>query len=411
MPNTFDVLKERGFVAQVTDEEAVRNLFDRETVTAYIGFDPTGASLHVGHLFQVMFLAHLQRLGHRPIALMGGGTAMIGDPSGKTELRQMLSAQAIENNVAQIKTQMSRYLNFDAGGALLVNNAEWLLGLNYIAFLRDIGPHFSVNRMLAAETYKARLETGLTFLEFNYQILQAYDFLMLHRRYGCAIQVGGDDQWGNILAGVDLIRRMDQGSVEAITTPLITTPDGKKMGKTAAGAVWLDPDKLSPYAYYQFWINTDDQNVGRFLALFTFLPLDEVRRLAALEGADLREAKKTLAFEATRITHGEEETRRARQATEAVFGDGAAGADHLPTTVIPRHRLDSGVNVVELFVEAGVGQSKSEVRRLIQQGGASVNGERVPDIDRIITLEHLDADNALLLRAGKKRYLRIVAEG
>jgi tyrosyl-tRNA synthetase len=408
--NAFDILRERGFVSHVTDEEAVRRAFDAGVVTCYIGFDPTAPSLHVGHLMQIMRLAHLERCGHRPVALVGGGTAMVGDPSGKTELRQMLTPEAIAQNIHRIKKQLGRYLNFD-GAALMANNAEWLLGLNYVAFLREIGTHFSVNRMLAAEAYKMRMETGLTFLEFNYQILQAYDFLMLYRRYGCTMQMGGDDQWGNILAGVDLIRRMDQGAAEAVTSPLITTADGKKMGKTAAGAVWLDPDMLSPYDYYQFWINTDDRDVGRFLALFTFLPMEEVHRLAALEGADIREAKAVLAYEATRITHGEEEARKAQQAARSVFGGGADAPDDLPTVVIPRTRLEEGVDIVNLFLEAGLGQSRSEIRRLIQQGGASINGERVPDIDLIVTPRHLDDHDAILLRAGKKRYHRVVVEG
>lgn len=409
MTNAFEVLKERGFVRQVTDEDAVRRAFDSGPVTCYIGFDPTADSLHVGHLVSIMVLAHLQRCGHTPIALVGGGTAMIGDPTGRTELRQMLTREHIERNVGGLKTQLSRYLDFDSGKARLVNNAEWLLELRYIDFLREIGRHFSVNRMLAAEAYRIRMETGLTFLEFNYQILQAYDFLMLFRDYGCTMQMGGDDQWGNILAGVELIRRMDGGAAEALTTPLITTASGQKMGKTAAGAVWLDPNRVSPYDYYQFWINTDDRDVGRFLAFFTFLPMDEVKRLAALEGADIRKAKKVLAYEATKITHGESAARKAQQGAQSVFGDARSGTDNLPTTRIPASRLVAGIPVVDLFLEAGLGSSKSDVRRLIQGGGAYIDGERIDDVDAVVTKTQTDG-GTLLLRAGKKRYHRVVVD-
>lgn len=408
MANTLDVLKERGFLSQITDEAAVRKAFDSGPVTCYIGFDPTARSFHVGNLVQIMMLAHLQRSGHRPIALVGGGTTLIGDPSGKTELRQMLTPEAIDQNIARIKGQFSRYISFDTG-ATLVNNAEWLLGLNYIDFLREVGPHFSVNRMLAAEAYKIRMETGLTFLEFNYQILQAYDFLMLYRRYNCTMQLGGDDQWGNILAGVDLIRRMDQQTAQALTTPLITTADGKKMGKTAAGAIWLDPELLSPYDYYQFWINTDDRDVARFLALFTFLPMEEVNRLAALKDADIRRAKAVLAFEATKLTHGDADAHKAEQAAQSVFGGGASGEANLPTTELPRTRLEGGVNIIDLFLACGLEQSKGDVRRLITQGGAFLNETRVATINLTVTLDHLDDNGAILLRAGKKRFHRAVA--
>lgn len=408
MPGAFDILQERGFVSQVTDEEAIRRAFDTETVTCYIGFDPTARSLHVGNLVQIMMLAHIERSGHRPIALVGGGTAMIGDPSGKDELRRMLTTEAIDDNIAWIKRQLGKYLDFESGATVMVDNAEWLRQLNYIEFLREIGMHFSVNRMLTAEAYKTRMETGLTFLEFNYQILQSYDFLMLHRNYNCSMQLGGDDQWGNIVAGVDLIRRKDRASAQAITSPLITTSDGKKMGKTADGAIWLSADMLSPYDYYQFWVNTDDRDVGRFLALFTFLPMDEIQKLASLEGADIRQAKAVLAYEATKITHGEKEAESAQQASQSAFSGASDGSDNLPTTEIDQTRLAEGINVIDLFVETKLGQSKSEVRRLIQQGGASINGERVPDINLTITPDHLD-DGAILLRAGKKRYHRVVS--
>ncbi len=419
MSSAFEVLKERGFVSQVTNEEAVARAFEDETVTCYIGFDPTGQSLHVGNLVQIMMLAHVQRGGHRPIALVGGGTAMIPDPSGKDALRPQLSTEDIDQNITRIKKQLSSYLDFDgghegqtdragqAGRASMVNNADWLRTLNYITFLREIGEHFSVNRMLTAEAYKLRMETGLTFLEFNYQILQAYDFLMLFREYGCTMQFGGDDQWGNIVAGVDLIRRKERAPAQAITTPLLTLTDGKKMGKTAEGAVWLDPGMTSPYDFYQFWINVDDRDVEGLLGHFTFLPMEQVRELGALEGKKIRHAKSVLAFEATKITHGEEAATQAERGARSVFGGAQAGAEDVPTVEIGRERLEAGINVVDLFVEAELGKSKSEVRRLIQQGGASVNGERVAAIDRMLGTGDLDDEGVLLLRAGKKRFQRV----
>lgn len=407
MTDTFDVLRERGFVQQATDEAAVRRALAETVVTGYVGFDPTADSLHIGNLVQIMALAHLQRGGHHPIAIVGGGTAMVGDPSGKTELRKMLTREQIQANITRIKAQLSRYLDFEDGRAILVDNTEWLLDLKYIDFLRDIGRHFSVNRMLTAESYKSRLETGLTFLEFNYQLLQAYDYLMLYRRYGCTLQMGGDDQWGNILAGVDLIRRLEGTTVHAITTPLITTADGRKMGKTATGSVWLDPEKCSPYDFYQFWINTDDRDVGRFLTSFTMLPMDEVRKLAALQGADLRQAKTVLAFEATRLTHGEDEARKAQHAARSVFGEETEGMTDLPTSTISPDRIEAGIPVTDLFVEAGLCTSKSEARRLIQGGGAYLNGERIDDFEMLVTPRHV-RDGPILLRAGKKRYHRVV---
>ena len=407
MPSAFEVLKERGFVSQVTNEEAVAKAFEEEPVTCYIGFDPTGKSLHIGNLVQIMMLAHVQRGGHRPIALVGGGTAMIPDPSGKDALRPQLTTDAIDQNITRIKKQLSSYLDFDGGRALMVNNADWLRRLNYITFLREIGEHFSVNRMLTAEAYKTRMETGLTFLEFNYQILQAYDFLMLFREYGCTMQFGGDDQWGNIVAGVDLIRRKEREAVQAVTTPLLTLSDGKKMGKTAEGAVWLDPGMTSPYDFYQYWINVDDRDVEGLLGNFTFLPMDQVRELGGLKGEKIRHAKSVLAFEATKTTHGEEAAVQAERGARSVFGGAQAGGEDVPTVEIGRGRLEAGINVVDLFVEAELGRSKSEVRRLIEQGGASVNGERVAAIDRILGTSDLDDEGILLLRAGKKRFQRV----
>jgi len=403
--NVYDVLKERGFVQQVTDEEGLRGLFDRERVTGYIGFDPTADSLHVGSLMPIMGLVHLQRHGNRPIVVIGGGTALVGDPSGKTEMRKMLTREQIASNAEKIKAQIGRFVDFSDDRAIVVDNYEWLAPLNYIDFLREIGRHFSVNRMLAAEAYRIRLETGLSFLEFNYQLLQAYDYLVLYRRYSCKLQMGGDDQWGNIVAGIDLIRRLEGVETYGLTFPLITTASGQKMGKTAKGAIWLDPEKTSPYDFYQYWINTDDRDVERFLAYFTLLPMKEVRELGSLQGEELRRAKEVLAFEVTKLTHGEEEARKARDAARAAFY-GAGDISALPTTELDRASLEAGVPVVDVFVRTGLAKSKSEARRLIQQGGAYVNGERVDDVDSVLTLKDL-RDGSIILRAGKKRYHRV----
>jgi tyrosyl-tRNA synthetase len=407
--NVYDVLKERGLIAQASDEEAIREQLAGDPITFYIGFDSTATSLHAGSLVPIMAMMHLQRAGHRPIAIVGSGTTMVGDPSGRTELRQMLDEETIRSYGRAIHAQMNRYLHFDAGEALALDNADWLLRLNYIEFLRDIGVHFSVNRMLAAEAYKQRLEKGLSFIEFNYQLLQAYDYLVLYREYGCTMQMGGDDQWGNILAGVDLIRRVEGVKVEAMTFPLLTTASGVKMGKTASGAVWIDADLLSPYDFYQYWINCDDRDVERFLKTFTFLPLDEIRRLGALEGSDIRHAKQVLAFEATSITHGEEAAREAQEAAVAVFGESARGQDldAMPTTAIARDRLAAGVNPVDLFAEVGLARSKSEARRLLQQGGMYVNDQRVESLEHLLGEADLTPDG-ILLRAGKKKYHRVV---
>ncbi|MBI2950591.1 tyrosine--tRNA ligase, partial [bacterium] len=405
LSNAFDILKERGFIRQVTDEAAVRALFSAGPVTCYIGFDPTADSLHVGSLVPIMALVHVQRAGHRPIAVVGGGTAMVGDPSGRTEMRRMLSAQDLRRNADKLHAQLGRYLDFAGGRAIPVDNADWLLSLNYIDFLRDIGRHFSVNRMLAAEAYKLRMETGLSFLEFNYQVLQAYDFLVLHRKYGCLLQMGGDDQWGNILAGAELIRRVEGADAHAATFPLITTASGQKMGKTAAGAIWLDPHRLSPYEFYQYWINTDDRDVERFLGLYTLLPLEEVRRLGQLQGADLRQAKQALAYETTKITHGEEAAQEAQKKSQAAFGK---GSDYLnmPTIEIPLDMISENLTATGLFAHVLSHSkrqqvSKSEARRLIQQGGAYLNERRIEDADRAVSEDLLNT-SAPTLRAGKK---------
>ncbi|MFH2002564.1 MAG: tyrosine--tRNA ligase [Planctomycetota bacterium] len=406
MTNVYDVLKDRGFFQQVTDEDAVRGLFEQGRVTAYTGYDPTADSLHVGNLLTIMPLMHLERAGHRPLAVVGGGTVMVGDPSGKTELRKMLDKDTIGKQTSAIRGQLSAYLDFDSGKSIIENNADWILDLNYIEFLRDIGKHFSVNRMLSFESYKIRMETGLSFLEFNYQILQAYDFLVLFRKHGCRLQMGGSDQWGNIVAGTDLIRRMESAEAQGMTYPLVTTASGVKMGKSVAGALWLDSKRTSPYDYYQFWVNCDDRDVGKFLALFTFLPMDEVRRLAALEGAEINDAKKVLAFEATAITHGREEAERAREAALSAFG-GDGQAEGVPVHHVALADLEAGIPAINLFADAGLAASKGEARRLIQQGGGSVNKDKITGIDFMITAEHLDENGTMMLRAGKKRFVRV----
>jgi tyrosyl-tRNA synthetase len=405
--NAFDVLKERGFVEQVSDEEGTRTEL-AQSVTCYVGFDPSADSFHVGHLVPIMALAHLQRHGHRTIAIMGGGTGMIGDPTDKDEMRRLLTVEQIDANLVNLKKQMAKLLDFSEGQAMMLNNADWLRPLNYLDFLRDIGRHFSVNRMLASEGYRRRYESegGLNFLEFNYQLLQAYDFLHVHREYGCTLQAGGNDQWGNILAGVDLIRRVEGSQVYALTYPLLTTNSGAKMGKTAEGAVWLDPELLSPYEYYQHWINTEDADVERFLAIFTFLPMERVRELGRLAGADIRQAKETLAFEATQILHGQAAAFEAQQTSRKLFG-GEGASDAVPTTEVDATTLAAGILAPELFQQVGLCRSRSEARRLIQQGGAYINDEPVDSVDEVITNHHL-SEGTILLRAGKKRYHRVV---
>lgn len=405
--NVFEVLRERGFIQQVTDEENLPNILANEKVAVYIGFDPTADSLHIGSLIPIMSLVHMQRHGHVPIVVLGGGTAMVGDPSGKTEMRKMLYKDQIKNNVEMFKKQFDRYLHFDEGKALAVNNAEWLMDLKYIDFLRDIGRHFSVNRMLAAESYKIRMETGLSFLEFNYQLLQAYDFLKLLQTQNCNVQMGGDDQWGNIVAGIDLIRRIESKQAYGITFPLLTTASGKKMGKTEKGTVWLDAQRTSAYEFYQYWINVDDRDVKRFLAYFTLLPMDQVEKWGSLEGAEIREAKKVLAFEATKITHGEAEAEKAQAASNSAFGESQDSLSGMPSTSISQADLEKGINVVDLFMDVKLVGSKSDARRLIQQGGCYINDERVESIELNVDASFSN-ENGIILRAGKKRYHRIV---
>ena len=417
MSGFLDTLRERGFIEQTTDEAALEKLFSEggDVVSAYIGFDPSSSSLHVGSLVPIMALVHLQRAGHRPIALLGGGTGRVGDPSGKTEMRKLLGEDSVDENLAGISSQLSRYLELgepggDGGGentGFAVDNAGWLLELNYVDFLRDIGRHFSVNRMLSAESVKLRIdsESGLSFLEFNYSILQAYDFLVLNQRHGCQVQMGGSDQWGNIVAGIDLIRRVDGAQAYGITFPLITTAGGSKMGKTEAGAVWLDAERTSAYDYYQFWINTDDRDVGRFLRLFTLLPVDEIQGLDALEGADIRDAKGRLAFEATALNHGREAAEQAAEAARALFSSEGGGGDSVPTHQVSAGELEEGIAAIQLFNECGLCDSKGAARRLARQGGLYVNDEKAEE-DRVLTSADLDND-CIMLRAGKKKHRRI----
>ncbi len=398
----FDALRERGFIQQTTHQEPLYQLLEKERVTFYIGFDPTADSLHAGSLLPIMAMANMQRVGHRPIVILGGGTAMIGDPSGKTEMRKMITQETIKYNAARFKEQFSRFIDFSDGEALMVNNGDWLLKLNYIEFLRDIGSQFSVNRMLTAECFKSRMEKGLSFIEFNYMLLQSYDFLVLFREYGCKLQMGGDDQWSNILYGADLIRRLEGKEAYGITFPLLTTSSGKKMGKTEAGAVWLDPQKTSPYEYYQYWRNTEDQDVERFLALYTFLPMDEVRRLGTLKGQEINEAKKILAYEVTRLTHGEAEAKKAMDAAAAFFG-GSGNEQAMPSIDLSKVDLATGLSIVELLKRANLAASNSDAKRLITQGGISLYDQRITDINHIVRLTDVK-DDKIILRKGKKDY-------
>ena len=404
--HVLDMLKERGFIAQVTFEEDLYKAMEKGPVTFYLGIDPTADSLHVGHFMPIIMASHLQKAGHRPIILCGGGTAMIGDPSGKTDMRKMLTKETIAGNVAAIQKQLSRFMEFGEGKATMVNNGDWLLNLNYVDFLREIGAHFSVNRMLTAECYKRRMETGLTFLEFNYMIMQSYDFLQLFKTHGCRLQIGGDDQWSNMLGGADLIRRKEQEDAFALTCKLIMTHDGKKMGKTEKGALWLDPNRTTPYEFYQYWRNVADQDVERFLALLTFLPMDEVRRLGALEGAEINEAKKVLAFEITKMIHGEEEAKKAADAAAALFAGGAA-SQNVPSFDVTADMLAEDNRVTSLLAACGLCKSRGEARKMVESGAVAVNDEKVTDVDARISADMIGADG-LLLRKGKKGYCRLI---
>ncbi|MDI9571483.1 MAG: tyrosine--tRNA ligase [Pseudomonadota bacterium] len=434
MKNVYDVFLERGFVEQTTDDEAIGRLLDEPGATCYIGFDPTATSLHIGSLVPIMALTHMQRHGHRPIALVGGGTGLIGDPSGKTEMRQILTREKIDYNASCLQRQLSRYLDFDARRALLLNNADWLTKLNYIEFLRDIGRHFSVNKMLAAESYRMRLEKGLNFIEFNYMLLQAYDFLYLFKNYDCVLQMGGNDQWGNMLAGSDLIRRMEGKGAHSLTFPLITTSAGHKMGKTERGTVWLDAALTSPYEYYQYWVNTEDDDLERFLCLFTFLPTEEIREVRGLADVHLNMAKNVLAFEATKITHGETAALEAwrssvrafqirpvaeelfptssipREGSKTFANGGADDLSAIPSLEVPRADIEKGIAAYQLFHETGICASRGEARRLIEQGGAYINDEPVPAFDEMITERHLGAQGLIRLRKGKKKHFLVIVK-
>jgi len=425
LKNAYDILVERGFVAQATDAESLRERLENNQVRCYVGFDPSAASLHVGSLVPIMAMAHMQRQGHVPIALIGGGTGLIGDPSGKTEMRQLLTSEQIDDNARGLQEQLFRYVDFQNGKAILLNNADWLTKLNYIEFLRDIGRHFSVNKMLAAECYKMRLEKGLNLIEFNYMLLQAYDFLYLFEHQDCQLQMGGSDQWGNILAGADLIRRVKGKVAYGLTFPLLVTSRGHKMGKTEKGAIWLDPALTTPYEYYQYWINTDDADVGRFLALFTFLPMEEIGVVSRLADAELNMAKAVLAFEITKITHGEAAAIAAWTASTAAFNVRPVDAGIFPASTIPRFHpesaavhgikslektrveLTTGIPAFELFYEAAVCISRGEARRVIAQGGGYVNDRQIDNFDDKITIDAVNEQGLIMLRKGRKTFFTV----
>lgn len=407
--NVYDVLAERGYIAQVSHADELRDLLGSEPISFYTGYDPTADSLHVGHLLQLMAMSHLQKAGHRPVVLLGGGTGMIGDPSGRTDMRQLLTPERVQHNVDSFRKQMGRFIDFSEGKAIFVNNADWILPLNYIDFLREVGPHFSVNRMLAAECYKNRLEQGLTFLEFNYMLLQANDFLHLYQTENCKLQLGGDDQWSNILAGTDLIRRKGLGPAYALTFTLLTKADGEKMGKTSSGALWLDEEKLPVYDFYQYWRNIDDRDVIKCMKLLTYMPLEEIADYAKLEGSAINEAKKRLALEVTSLVHGEEKAKQAEAQAEEIFGaQGAGRAEGMPGRELKEE--DFGRPLLDILVDFDFISSKSEGRRLIKQNGLSLNEEAVSDFNR--TLEKSDLqEGAAVVRRGKKNYFALKFEG
>lgn len=408
MSSVYDTLVERGFIEQCTHEKELRELLEKEKVTFYIGFDATADSLTAGHFLTVMAMMHMQKAGHRPIALLGGGTTMIGDPSMRSDMRQMMTIEQIQYNANRFKEQLSKFISFDDDKAILANNADWLLDLNYVNFLRDVGVHFSVNKMLTAECYKSRMEQGLTFFEFNYMLMQSYDFLELNRRYGCTLEMGGNDQWSNILGGVDLIRRKEQKPAYGLTFKLLTTSDGKKMGKTQKGAVWLDPNKTSPYEFYQYWRNIEDVKVEECLGLLTFLPMDEVRRLGALEGAEINKAKEVLAYEITKIVHGEDEAKKAEAAAKALFVSGGV-AGSVPTFTYSKEELDAGIDIISILVDTKLAPTRSEARRLVNQGGVTVNDVKVPAFDSVYGSKDFNENDAFMVKKGKKGFYQIKA--
>lgn len=400
--NGYDLLTERGYIAQCTHPEELRALFENERVTFYCGFDPTASSLHVGHFIQFMVMRHLQRLGHRPIVLLGGGTGMVGDPSDRTDMRRVMSIEEIDANCAAFKKQAEHYIDFENDAGLCLNNADWLRKLNYVEVLRDIGYHFSVNRMLAADCYKSRMDRGLSFTELNYMVMQSYDFLHLFRNYNCKLQIGGNDQWSNIIGGVELVRRADQGEAYGMTMKLLTKSDGTKMGKTAGGAVWLDPEKMSPYDFYQYWRNVDDADVVNCLSLLTFLPMEEVRELGKLTGADVNRAKERLAYEVTTLVHGEEEAQKAEAAAKALFAGGEQ-AGSIPETDMKKATFEEGCGLLNLMKELALVDSVGEARRLVEQGGVTLNDEKIDDTRYTVSLSDF-IDGQLKIRKGKKTY-------
>lgn len=406
MENAFDILKERGYIEQCTDEEAVRKRLAEGPVTFYIGFDPTADSLHVGHYIQIMVMTHLQRCGHRPIALLGGGTTMVGDPSGKTDMRKMLTKEIIAANADNFKKVFEKFIDFTAGRAIMANNADWLLNLNYIDFLRDVGAQFSVNRMLAAECYKNRMERGLTFLEFNYMIMQSYDFLKLNELYDCELECGGNDQWSNIIGGVELIRKKTGKEAYGLTFKLLVNSEGKKMGKTEKGALWLDPAKTTPYEFYQYWRNIDDADVEKCLSLLTFMPMDEVRELTKYDDERINAAKERLAYEVTKLIHGQDEADKAHNASKSLFS-GSGDDENTPSTEIELAAFEEGINVIELIMRCSLAASKSEARRLVEQGGILVNGVKAPSIETIYTEEDFE-NGFMLIKKGKKVYHKAI---
>ncbi|MFM9413786.1 tyrosine--tRNA ligase [Peptococcus simiae] len=407
--NAYDVLQERGYIAQATHPVELRELFDKERVTYYCGFDPTASSLHVGHFIMFMVMRHLQLLGHRPIVLLGGGTGMVGDPSGRSDMRRVMTIEEIDQNCANFKKQAEKFIDFDGDKGLCLNNAHWLRELNYIEFLRDVGYHFSINRMLSAECYKTRLEEGLTFTELNYMVMQSYDFLHQFRTYGCRLQLGGNDQWSNIIGGVELVRRSEGESVYGLTMNLLTKSDGTKMGKTAGGAVWLDRDKMSPYDFYQYWRNVDDADVNKCFRLLTFLPIEEIDQITAVEGAEMNAAKDRLAYEITKLVHSEADAQEAQTAAKALFAGGAqAGA--LPETKMARSAFVEGYGLLQLLKDTDLVDSVSQGRRLVDQGGISLQDEKVTDSKYQVTENDFDADGRLKIRKGKKTYHLIQLE-
>ncbi len=404
----LDTLKERGFIAQVTFEDELYEQLEKEETTFYVGFDPTAESLHFGHFIPIIAMAHMQKAGHRPIALVGGGTAMIGDPSGKTDMRKMMTLETVQTNAEAIKKQLAKFIDFSDNKALMVNNADWLLNLNYLEFIRDIGAHFSVNRMLSADCYKQRYERGLTFLEFNYMPMQSYDFLQLFKKYNCRLQMGGDDQWSNMLSGADLIRRKEREAAFACTFKLLLTSEGVKMGKTEKGALWLDANMCSPYDFYQYWRNIADADVEKCLSMLTFLPMEEVRRLSSLQGSDINEAKKVLAYECTKLVHNEEEAEKAQLAAAALFDNQGGSLEDMPTFVVTGNMLDEDNRLTTLLHLCGLCTSRSDARKMIQQNAILVNDEKISDIDYRITAEMLRQTDGILLRRGKKNYCRLI---